>query len=67
MANNPRVAAALKAVANAKAERVVAVHPTVAAERELRNKLESGNVKDIGKAKEAIAKKYGIWPNGDTN
>ena len=37
------------------------------AEKALESKVKSGAVKDIAKAKEAIAKKTGVWPNGYTN
>lgn len=33
----------------------------------LKTQLKAGKVKDITKAKEAIAKKTGVWPNGRTN
>ena len=37
------------------------------AESMLNSKLKSGKVKDITKARESIAKKTGVWPNGKTN
>lgn len=40
---------------------------STAAEKELRRRMKSGKVKDINKAKDAIAKKYGVRPNGRTN
>ena len=37
------------------------------AENQLKKKVDSGKVKDITKAREAIANKTGVWPNGATN
>ena len=36
-------------------------------EKMLRDKVKSGNVKDLNAARKKIAKKTGSWPNGMTN
>ena len=40
---------------------------SAAAEAELRKLMKAGAVKDLNKARDMIAKKYGIRPNGFTN
>lgn len=37
------------------------------AESMLNQKIKSGKVTDIGKTKQQIANKTGVWPNGKTN
>ena len=37
------------------------------AEAMLKQQIASGKVKDVTAAKQAIAKKTGVWPNGATN
>lgn len=49
--------------------RVAAGNAAAKAEAEYRKQMAAGKVtpKNIAKVKDAIAKKYGSWPNGDTN
>lgn len=67
--SNPRVAAAMKAAKNAKAERKVVKSPAEQAEAEYRRMLNAGKVgpKNVNSVKEKIANKWGVWPSGNVN
>jgi hypothetical protein len=67
--SNPRVAAAMKAAKNAKAEKVVVKSPGQQAEAEYAKLYRAGKVgpKNINQIKEKIANKWGVWPNGGVN
>ncbi len=69
MAENARLAAAKKAAANAKAERVVTKSPGQMAEAEYAKMVRAGKVgpKNVAKVKEKISNKWGVWPNGNVN
>lgn len=69
MKPNPRVAAAMKAAKNAKAERKVVKSPAEQAEAEYRRMLNAGKVgpKNVNSVKEKIANKWGVWPSGNVN
>lgn len=66
---NARLAAAMKAAKNAKAEKVVVKSPSEQAEAEYAKLYSAGKVtpKNITKIKERIANKWGAWPNGGVN
>lgn len=66
---NARVAAAMKAAKNAKAEKVVVKSPGEQAEAEYARLVKAGKVgpSNVAKVKDRIANKWGVWPNGGTN
>ena len=68
MAENARLAAAMKAAKNAKAEKIVVKSPGQQAEAEYDKLYRAGKVtpSNITKIKERIANKWGVWPNGKT-
>lgn len=69
MAQNARIAAAMKAAKNAKAEKIVVKSPGQQAEAEYARLVKAGKVgpKNVAKVKEKISDKWGVWPNGGTN